>query len=875
MYSPKLLCLEFAPTTGESPVELRNPAVTHFARVASLDEARELLGQGDWDVLLVVGGDASGLNSAQIASLRDAYPDLAIWQCDSRAGLQRLLVHFATASAAKNDVGWMKRACDQFPFALLLCDSDGRIEYLNRAAESLLDYAADACVGREIEQFFPLVGVVPGSAMIPSLGESQLIVGRDGQTTPVAVDSYPVGNDEHAATLVVLRDLTTQQALEAKVQAGKEELEQALAKVESANRARSEFIANMGHEIRTPMNGVIGMTELALRTTLSPDQREYLTTARDSAILLLHRLNDVLDYCRMEAGTLELAQREFVLREYLNAVVRNFAPTIQAKGLELTLAVAPNLPKSMIGDPDRLRQILINLVGNAEKFTHKGEIVVSVSLAHSEPDAHTLHFEVRDTGMGIPADKQVQIFDAFTLLDASFSRKGGGSGLGLTICRKLVRLMQGHMWVESLVGSGSTFHFYARFGQAKTEAVADQAAVSLCGQRVLIVDDNATSRRILAETLSAWGMLAVARDSGAAGFAAMRDANELGVSYALVLVDERMPDMDGFAVAETIHRQSANGTPVILMLSSEDRAAAVARCQSLGIPHYLQKPIVETELRQTMLTALAPHGPAALVEISSESPAKPVRRLNVLVVEDQPVNRRLAVLILEGRGHTVATADDGQEALDLAANVSFDVILMDVQMPEMDGYAATKAIRGMENGNRHRSRIIALTAYAMESDRVRAQDAGMDGHLSKPYQPEQLLSMVEDASLFARPRISAPTGADADIIFNEATTLARVMGRRDALLELIEIFIEELPSALGDIRSALDEADLPKLRSSAHKLKSAAGNFGSTPIVLAALTLENISPGTSLESAEQTYLLLSDGLSRLTAELEKCRAAGL
>jgi two-component system, sensor histidine kinase and response regulator len=770
---------------------------------------------------------------------------------------------------------------------VICIDADGRILEFNRSAERTFGYVREEVIGRDLaDVIMPSVnreGHRQGLRRYLQAGVSRVLDRRleliaqraNGSDFPVELSITAIQQGTDTVFTVYLRDITDRRKTE-------QDLMRAKDAAEAASRAKSEFVANISHEIRTPMNGILGMTDLVLETDLTPRQREFMVMVKSSARSLLTVINDVLDFSRIEAGKLLLESLEFPLRQTIAETLTPLALRAHEKGLELLCEVHRNVPDQVVGDPSRLRQVILNLVGNAVKFTETGEVLLTIGLESQDQYDVLVHIAVTDTGIGIPADKQQSIFLPFTQADGSTTRRFGGTGLGLTISSQLVELMGGRLWVDSAEGQGSTFHFTVRLRRSLT-TFAPAPTIdwgTLQGMPALIIDDNATNRRILAEMLSNWGLKPTVVDGAVAAMAVVASRARDGLPFRVILLDYHMPDVDGLSLAASLSERRELAHATMLLLTSGDRPEDAVKARELGIAAILRKPVLQSDLlnaimqglgRTTVtaarpgdgtrpaLPATAPPVPAASTESRSMaalhghgptnghgSSVNGVPRPHLLLAEDNDINQALAIHILERVGFRVTAVSTGEQAVSASALVPFDAILMDVHMPKLDGFAATEKIRlrEMQQGGAIHVPIVALTAHAMSDDRDRCLRAGMDSYVAKPFTAPDLLKALEAVEI--RPpgqmpapvvRAATPRPRVAKII--DRTELMSRMGGDEALLRrLIDMFLVNYPRQLSELQDAVRRRDVETLKRRAHALRGAMALFAASEAADAAHQLE-------------------------------------
>jgi signal transduction histidine kinase/CheY-like chemotaxis protein/HPt (histidine-containing phosphotransfer) domain-containing protein len=660
-----------------------------------------------------------------------------------------------------------------------------------------------------------------------------------------------------------------------------EQLRLAKEEAEAASLAKGEFLANMSHEIRTPLNAVIGMTEVTLGTGLNKEQREYLETVRVSSESLLTLLNDILDFSKIEAGQLELDEIDFDPRTTLENVTDMLAVHAEEGGLELIIHIKPGVPTTLVGDPTRLRQIIVNLAGNAIRFTEEGHVAISVETEKEEDSGVFLHFTVSDTGIGISPDKADSVFDSFKQADGSTTRKYGGTGLGLTISKQLVEMMGGRIWVESELGKGSTFHFNAHFelGLKKVTEGLPIKDLHLSGAPVLILDHNPTSRLVLKEMTSSWGLeSAEAADEGDA-LMMLENAFEAGKPYRVLLLDSGLCGHDGFEAAKRVKKRPYGANLKTILMTSIGRKEDAAQLPKFGISGCLTKPVKQSDLFNAIMMALGYPTDEEMPVISRYGIQEAQRRFGVLVVEDNPVNQKVAATMLKKRGHRVVVASNGREALEALDKERVDLVLMDVQMPEMDGFEATGLIRDREKGNGGHIPIVAMTAHAMKGDREKCLAAGMDNYVSKPIRAEDLFSIIEDLAHRSqeKKKEGTPTSKHVEAFAEDILDLSKAMsvvdGDRELFEEVANLFLEDAAEKLAKLREGVVRGDASVVAQAVHTLKGSMGYFGAKRAFDALKRLELVGKNRTWKEAETAQLELEREFRALETAMKRALAA--
>lgn len=777
--------------------------------------------------------------------------------------------------ALRGQRDFYERITETLGEGLYVQDAEGKCTYMNSEAERLLGWAREEFIGKPVHDTIHTV-TAAGEPLLASdcqinrmtragermASEDQVFMRRDGAVFPVAVVSQGIFRDgDYAGAVVAFQDITLRKQAEDALKAAKEAAEE-------ASRAKSDFLANMSHEIRTPMNGIIGMTELALDTELNSEQREYLGLVKSSADALLSIVNDILDFSKIEAGKMSLDEVEFSLPDLLSQTARSIALRAHQKGLELLLDIDAEIPEVLIGDPGRIRQVVVNLLGNAIKFTEHGEVLVKASLGslQSGADKVVLHISVRDTGIGIPQEKFQAIFESFSQADTSTTRKYGGTGLGLTISTRLVELMGGCIWLESAVGKGSTFFIEIVLGRAAAAMQPHYETTQIRGLHVLVVDDNETNRKLAVELLQRWGARPFAVADGYAALEEIRRASQTEDAYRLLLLDVQMPGMDGFSVVEQLRNEPDRVTP-IMMLTSEGQRGDAARCRELGISAYMLKPYSQSDLFDAIMNTLGVSESQVAPLVTRHTVRQNKRKLHVLLAEDNNVNQVLAKRLLEKFGHTVEVANHGLDAVEKWQARNYDLILMDVDMPEMNGYAATARIRAAEKGQGGHIPIIGLTAHVMQGSREECLAAGMDGYLSKPIDTEALWIELENLKGLGGSTDSTATQPviPAERKFNLDDALSLMDNDLDLFREMVKIYLADYPRYLEQLEQSRLNENAEQVRHVAHTIKGMLSVFCVPSISGIAERIEM----QQLQASVEDYAGLRLGLEWLAGALGK------
>ncbi|RCS54108.1 response regulator [Bremerella cremea] len=760
---------------------------------------------------------------------------------------------------------------------------DGRITSWNYGAELVYGFSAEEAVGETIGFILPNDQKFEEDELLSARVAGRRVEAfetvrcrKDGKKIHVSVTLSPVidSSGQIVGSSSIERDITERRRAD-------EELQRARDSAIRASRARAEFLANVSHELRTPMNAIIGMTSMALAEELTPTLRDYLTTAKDSAMSLLTLLNDILDFSKLESGKFSVVKEPFNLSDVVEDSIKALSNQAFAKGLELVCHVPRDLPREVIGDGIRLRQILTNLVGNAIKFTDAGEVVVVVEVVRIWPDEARFRFSVKDTGIGVPAEEQQRILEPFTQVDSSSTRIHGGTGLGLAITAELLRIMGGRLSLQSTVGKGSLFSFRLSFelpSRQNRDTLDSLPFDKLHDLPVLIVDDNATNRKIIAETLTTWGMKPITANDAEQALGILRQNLDNGMKFPLVIVDALMPGMDGYELSQRVRSLCPDSeSPVLLMVSSADRKDFEEHEETSPIAAYVQKPVTQTELIRAILRAmrLASLPTPSTSSENTISTNQPLASLSVLVAEDTPANQKVVTTMLKKRGHSVSVAQNGREAVELFKKQKFDVVLMDVQMPILDGFQATSVIRALERNSDTTTPIIAMTAHAMRGDREKCLEAGMDAYVAKPLDVKQLLGLLESVAEDHAPTSKSPEEqlfqSKSVPIVDYAGAMNRLGHDQELFADFITYYDEDSKVLVAEIADAIEKKHTGDLHRAAHSLKGLAANLGAQRVVNTSYNLELLGKNGSLQNAAKELAKLRSEMQELDKALANYR----